>query len=294
MSGKVVLNIGAGKWAASLLPDLGGALASLRFGDVDVLRPASAGVTDPLVASSFALVPYANRIAGGRFQFGGREYRVPLNFRDHPHALHGLGWQTRWEVADRSESSATLRHSHEGGSGWPWAYQAEQRVALSEEGLSASLSITNLADEPTPFSLGFHPYFEAPEGTLLKTSVSHVWLADETCIPERRVEGNWFGDWSTGQAVDREELIDHSFGGWDGSADVIRPDLPFLVRLTASPELRNLHLYMPPGERFFCAEPVGNMPDAPNRPDADESERLRVLQPGETLRASMEIRLEPK
>ena len=283
------LEIAAGEWTASLFPALGGALTFLRFGGVDILRPATEGSADPLQYSSFPLVPYCNRIAHGRFRWNGTEHQVPLNFRDHPHTLHGLGWQARWEVGEQDQGSAVLRHEHDGGSGWPWAYSALQRIALDASGFSASLAVTNLSHEPAPFGLGFHPYFHAPSGTMLRTDVSNVWLADDTCIPVERADGTWFGDWSQGQKVERDELIDHSFGGWSGSAEVIRPDLPRAIRLKASPELPNLHLYMPPGERFFCAEPVGNMPDALNRPDADPGERMNALAPGETLRATMTL-----
>ena len=284
-----MLEIAVGSWTASVSPVVGGALASLRFGGVDILRPAARGSADPLQYSSFPLVPYCNRIAHGRFRWSGAEHELPLNFGDHPHTLHGLGWQDRWKVIERQPESIVLHHRHGGGPGWPWAYQAEQRIALGENGLSLELTVINLADERAPFSLGFHPYFEAPSGTILRTDVKNLWLADETCIPVQRVGGSHFGDWSKGDSVERNELIDHSFGGWSGLAEVVRPDLSQVIRLTASPELPNLHLYMPPGSSFFCAEPVSHMPDALNRPDADQGEGMQVLQPGETLTVWMRI-----
>ena len=285
------LRISHGDFTAGIRPKLGGSLVSFRRGPLDILRAGEGGV-GPLDMASFALVPYANRIAHGRFEWAGRERQVPLNFGDHPHALHGLAWQSTWEVAAQEPSTVLLRHSYDGGSGWSWAYEAERRISLDEMGLHATLSVTNRGDEAAPFGLGFHPYFEAPPGTQLRARVAHVWLADETCIPERRVSGNRFGDWSEGGSVHRDELIDHCFTGWNRTAEIIRPDFG-TITLTASPELSNLHLYMPPGSAFFCAEPVSHMPDAINRPDADEGERMHVLQPGETLSVSMRIEVGP-
>lgn len=283
------MQISSGDFTAAVRPELGGSLVSFRRAGVDILR-AGEGGTGPLDMASFALVPYANRIAHGRFDWAGSERRVPLNFGDHPHALHGLGWQAEWEVVEHEAARVVLRHVHDGGPGWPWAYEAEQEIIVSGRGLDARLSVTNRGDEAAPFGLGFHPYFEAPPGTLLRARVANVWLADETCVPERRVGGDWFGDWSEGASVRRDELIDHCFTGWDGSAEVVRPDLGS-IRLTASPELSNLHLYMPPGSSFFCAEPVSHMPDAINRVDANEGERMHVLQPGGTLSVAMRIEL---
>ena len=284
-----VLQITRAELSASVRPALGGSLVSFRHRSTDILRRAEAGSADPLAMSSFPLVPYANRIAHGTFPWKRSQRRVPLNFGDHPHSLHAVGWQSEWDIADHSENALVLRHAHDGGPGWPWAYEAEQRISLGETGLHASLSVANRSDEAAPFGLGFHPYFEAPAGTRLKARLAHVWLGDETCIPERRVGGDWFGDWSEGGSVERESLIDNCFTGWDGAAEVIRPDFPGSIRLTASSELSNLHLYMPPGARFFCAEPVSHMPDALNHPEADEGEAMHVLQPGETMTVWMRI-----
>jgi aldose 1-epimerase len=243
------------------------------------------------MTANFALVPFANRIAHGTFAWAGVAHRIPLNFGDHPHALHGLGWQAAWNVESRSDHEAVLTHSNPGGNAWPWAYDAEQRLTLDEGGLTATLSVTSRAGEAAPIGLGFHPYFHAPLGTRLTASLASVWLAGETCIPTERAPADHFGDWSQGQSVARDILIDHAFSGWDGVAEVHRPDLAAPIRLTASGELSSLHLYMPPGEPFFCAEPVGNMPDALNRSEAGEGERMRSLAPGETLTVSMRIAL---
>ncbi|HEY0044127.1 MAG TPA: aldose 1-epimerase [Allosphingosinicella sp.] len=283
------LELRAGAWEAQLEPSLGGAVTTLRHEGTDILRPAPEGANHPLDAASFPLVPFANRIAHGRFAWAGTAHQIPLNFGEHPHALHGLGWQAAWTVESASPTQAVLTHSHPGGGAWPWPYDAEQRIVLDESGLSITLSVTNRAAEPAPVGLGFHPYFHAPQGTRLTASLESVWLADATCIPTGRAPADHFGDWSMGESVARAELIDHAFSGWDGDARIARPDLPAPIRLTASPELSTLHLYMPPGEPFFCAEPVGNMPDAPNRSEAGEGEAMRSLAPGEALAVSMRI-----
>ena len=64
----------AGPWEAGLLPSLGGAIAYLTRDGRDVLRRAPEGVDDPLATGCFPLVPYANRIAHGRFSFAGAAF----------------------------------------------------------------------------------------------------------------------------------------------------------------------------------------------------------------------------
>src|SRR5690606_38666718 len=115
-----------------LAPQVGGGIAAFRFRGEDVMRPASdeaLEARDPLGLSSFPLVPFSNRIAQGRFRFGGRAVELPPNFGDHPHAIHGQGWQNPWEVAEAGEASARLIYDHPADA-WPWAYRATQRFQL--------------------------------------------------------------------------------------------------------------------------------------------------------------------
>lgn len=92
----------AGALRIALRPDLGGCIAGLWHHGVPVLRS-----TEPELlalvrkAASYPLVPYSNRIAQGRFAWQGRPYQLALNFDDSPHPLHGVGWQSRWNVEAR-------------------------------------------------------------------------------------------------------------------------------------------------------------------------------------------------
>lgn len=109
------LCLAAAGWEAVLVPDRGGAIAALRFEDTDIFRPAPENARDPLDMACFPLVPYANRIAHGRFGWKGATHSLPRNFGDHPHCLHGLGWQRPWRIEESSGDGATLVHAHDGG-----------------------------------------------------------------------------------------------------------------------------------------------------------------------------------
>ena len=104
------MKLAAHDWSLELLPNLGGAIGALRHEGRDVLRPAPKGTLDVLATSCFPLVPYANRIANGRFEFDGQTHRLPLNFGDHPHSLHGLGWQAEWTVTEAGAALAESSH----------------------------------------------------------------------------------------------------------------------------------------------------------------------------------------
>jgi aldose 1-epimerase len=54
---------------------------------------------------------------------------------------------------------------------------------------------------------------------------------------------------------------------------------------------RNLVVYTPPGQDFFCVEPVSHMTNAINRLASMRGHGLRSLAPGETLQGEVAFRL---
>jgi aldose 1-epimerase len=270
----VVLN--TARAHVEILPALGGAVGRFTLDGRDVLRPTPEGASDVLASGHFALVPFCNRIRDGRFSFGGRDVTLSPNLGGHPHALHGQGWRGAWTVVSVQGAEAVLAFDHAGGE-WPWAYRAEQRFTLSEEGLRIDLSVTNTGTEPMPAGLGFHPFFPARAGERLQAGVTGVWMIDDECLPTTHVDGAWRSDWAAGAPTAASGLIDNCYTGWNGAATLSAPEGASTV-VTASPECRWLHVYSPPGADFVCAEPVANRPD----PFQGEDSGIMTLAPGET------------
>ena len=277
-------------WTLELRADVGGAVASLRHRDRAVLRPSPPRFSDVLQSASFALVPYANRIAHGRFDHGGRSWQLPLNFGAHPHALHGVGWQARWNVTSHSPDAVVLRHEHDGGPGWPWPYVAEQRIELFADVVTFELAVVSRAETPMPVGLGFHPAFPVSSATVLRTNVGAVWLTDADQLPTGRAAHDHFADWRAGAPVQRNSLIDHCHDAWERQLTITTPGMTTVLR--ASPDLDRLHLYVPPDADFFCAEPVSHVPDAINRATPADMQGLRLLPPGGRFGVSMQIAVE--
>lgn len=285
----MILDLALGAQRLSINPALGGAVLGWRLGDTDLLRPTPVGTADVLQTASFALVPYANRIACGRFGFGGRMAVLAPNMGDHPHPLHGDGWRGAWQVETAGTGHAEMVFAPT-ASAWPWRYSARQAIRLEREALVMTLSVTNRDDAPGPFGVGFHPYFPNAGEARLTADVGGVWLADAEVLPERWVAGSPLADWPHGAAVQGPELIDHCHTSWSGRARIdLGRERPSLL-LTASEALRCLHIYAPPGEDFFCVEPVSHAPNAVNMAEP-AAHGVRVLGPGETLAAEMRLQI---
>ena len=278
----MTLRLQAGEWQAELRPEIGGCLASLTRGGVEILRTMPAGASDPLESACFALVPYCNRIRDGRFAWLGREVRMPANFAPEPHSLHGLGWQASWAVTSEGGFKCSLEHRYDGMGGWPWAYDAEQRIRLGTQGCAVTLDLTNRGDTPMPCGLGLHPYFRRRPATRVRFAARAMLEVDADLIASGAVAGpDRLADWRGGTALPAV-LVDHCFAGWDGEAR-IEDDLG-AIHLTAC-GASFLHVYSPADASALCLEPVSLAPDAPNRAPAE----MIVLPPGCTASLTMRI-----
>lgn len=280
----MVIRLTAGDWSAEVLPDLGAALGRLDWRGRAILRPTPEGGDTVLQTGCFPLVPYANRIDRGRFPWRGRQIALTPTPGFEPHVLHGQGWREGWAVAEQDAGSVRLTLAQPAGD-WPWAWSAEQVVALDDDGLSVSLSMTNEDASEMPAGIGLHPYFATSAGDRLRMGASHVWLSDETQIPIRPAQAEAIMDWREAPEIASAPFVDHAYQTWDGAAEIIGTDRT--IRLAATGASR-LHLYAPGSGDFVCLEPVSHRPDAHNAP-AEEASGLIALAPGDTLRLSMRI-----
>lgn len=272
-----------GDWRLVLRPELGGAVASLSCGGLDVLRPMPEGSVEILDAGCFPLTPYANRITGGRFVFEGREIELPVLPAFAPHALHGDGWRSAWSVEAQDGASVTLAHRHEAGA-WPWAYEARQVFTLTGQGLHVALSMTNLSDTSMPAGLGLHPYFPVEPQTRLTLEATQVWGGGLDEVPATLLPVTQVHDWSGGPRVADAPFVDHAYVA-SGPAVLCGPGRTTTV--TASDNAGWRHVYAP-GADFCCIEPVTHRPNAAHAPEGEAS-GWAVLAPGETLSMWMEL-----
>jgi len=285
------LEIGAGKLSALIAPEIGGAIQRLdwadRGGSWPVLRGAD-HIGGPLEAACFPLVPFSNRIRGGRFMFRGRAIALAPNMAGDPSPLHGQGWLRAWQVQGATERDIELSFEHAPGE-WPWRYRARQRFEVDDDGLTAIISCQNLSNEPMPCGLGFHPYFPCQPTTMLRTRVSHVWTVDENVLPVEKIEASGRYDLRDGPICGR--ALDNGYGGWGGRADIDDPSMPFALRLS-SPDTHFFQLYSPAAGGLFVAEPVSHANDVLSFPEENwASLGLRILQAGETMTLRMRLDL---
>ena len=253
-------------------PARGGGITRFERGGCDIFQPVRSDDGSALGLACFALVPYANRIGGGTFEWQGETVRLPVNCpaASDSHPLHGDGWLNRWSLEQVSQEAATLSYRHDEDA-WPWAYTARQTIALREDGYTHALSVTNLSGRAMPAGLGLHPYFPK-SGAALQACVSHVWPAGPDELPGPR------------ESCDGEiELLPQDQAYLRGGT-TFRIDWPtHSLSIDADPAFEILHVFVPAHEPFFCVEPVSHPPN--------HVIGMRVLPPQECWSTSTRFRV---
>jgi aldose 1-epimerase len=295
MATQTIVTLSAGKLQLMLNPSIGGSISAFEWKDADrarpILRKCNSHSQNVLDAACFPLVPYVNRIRGGRFSFRGRDIRLVPNMAGDPSPLHGQGWLNPWTVEENESSRAVLSYRHRAGE-WPWDYEARQELALDERRLTIRLTCRNGSNEPMPCGLGQHPYFPCGPETLLDTSVSHAWTIDEHVLPVERVPAE--GPYDLRKRLVCGQGLDHGFDGWGALAWMGDPDWPYEL-LLASNAAGFFQLYSPPEGGIFVAEPVTHANAALIAPEADWPELgMRVLKPGAEMSLDMRLEVVPK
>ncbi len=280
-----LIHLAVGDTELDLAPAIGGGIAAFRWRGRDVMRAATPEVLaagDPLGLAAFPLVPFSNRIAHGRFVWEGRTVQLPLNFGDHPHAIHGFGWQAPWRVETADGASARLAYDYPGGA-WPWPFAARQVFAMHGDGFTLQLSVTNLGDTPMPSGLGLHPYWPNPAETTLHASAAGWFVTDAFIMPLRRVDVA-SDDWSAW--LHRAQTTDHVFHGCEGRLMLGWPD--HRVEMSAGPGADWMVVYAPADNSICAVEPVTHPTDALNDP---AHPGVRILAPGETQTLTITYRV---
>ncbi len=275
-----------------LAPEIGGSIA--RFDmlsegrQIPLFRPADVGANSVLQMACFPVVPFANRIRNGAFQFRGRTITLKPNMKGERLPLHGQGWLHPWRVKQANDSAAELVFEHAAGE-WPWAYQAHQLISLDDGALEIRLTCRNVSAEDMPCGLGLHPYFPCSATTVLNAAVENVWTIDADILPVSRER-------ATGRYDLRERRIcganlDNGFEEWSGRADIKWPDAGAAMTILSAAS--RLQIFSPAQGGIFVVEPVTNANAALNAAEADwPALGLVILKTGEetSLTARFEAR----
>lgn len=155
------VSIRSGHWYAEIAPAYGANPIVLRHGERDILVPWSEAITDPFLAGAPLLLP-ANRTAGGRFCFNGREYTLGINNAFSNAQLHGKLYCQTFLVIQQEADRVVLEFENRGEI-YPFPFRITVTYRAGMQGFTAEYTIENPADSPMPLTFGLHTTFAEPE-----------------------------------------------------------------------------------------------------------------------------------
>lgn len=298
MAPVVTLDNGASR--VGIVPSMGAGLAGFEVCDTagtwhPILRPWSGEQDDgPFALASNLLLPWSGRISGGGFDWRGRFHALQPNLTGERFPIHGNGFQLAWDITSQAPDRIELAVTSHGPG--PFRYDASVTYRLTGPTLDQSLSITNRADEPLPYGLGFHPWFVRTNATMLQAPAKTVWLEDADYLPAGSVLVTDRPGWNFATAKNLPPTwINNLFIGWPRTATIHWADRRLSACISASDTLAAYLIYSPSSAAdFFCFEPVSHLIDAIHQTRADKSELgqlggLIAIDPGETVNGSMAI-----
>jgi len=251
-----------------------------------------------LNAACFMMIPYSNRIRDGAFTFEGRSHQLG---RPERHAIHGALRALPWQVETVSDSRALCRfdsRNADNASDWPWPIEATLDHTLTDARLMSEISLTNRGDSAMPAGFGWHPYFVRDidgGGPTLTVPVQAVYPdADGDALPDGAAQPLPAElDFRQPRALDPEQRIDHCFAGLSGRTCIDWTASGISLTLQASPVCSHLVLFNPDAPHF-AVEPVTNANDGVNLHASGIDAGVQVLEPGDTLRATLTLELTVK
>lgn len=283
-----------GQLRLSVCPALGGAITRLSIDGFDILRPWD-GSDSVRKASCFVLAPFSNRVGDIAFEHEGQRYPLRSLSAEHPLPIHGVAWKRAWSVVEQNTANLVLTFVHqpegEGVLDWPFAFEVEHRIQLTDEGVALQLTLRNTDTRSMPAGLGWHPYFLRHEECRLRFAAQSVWQNDPQNLPSHLspIPPEW--DFSVARPL-REPGLDNCFVGRNGIVQIDWPGEGIVLTMDACEGLDHLVVFTPPAEMgFFAVEPVSHANNALCMQDP-ASNGTRTLAPGETMQVSCRLQIQ--
>ena len=255
------------------------------------------------------LFPWPGRVAGARFTFEGREYRLPVNEPARGHSIHGFACERAFRVTRRGPYFVTsiLDSSDypDLSSIWPWPFVLEIDYEVGN-GLRLKARVTNTGDSAMPFGFGAHPYFHAPlnprgkrDAMLVQLDADARWPLDANLDSHREDGAAGWQVRSSRAASAWSRYFDDAFRmapssqGDDAAprARLIDPSLKIAVEVRADAAFGHFVVFAPPARSRSRARALHLRARRVQSRGTRHRGGMRELAPGQTFEARFEIRL---
>ena len=205
----------------AVIASVGASVRVLRHRERDLVVPYPADVVRPFFRG-VTLAPWPNRVVDGRYaDADGTVHQLALTEPARGHALHGLlAWQDFSDAelaADRVKLVAMLSAQE----GYPHPLVVEVGFVLGADGLTTTVTGTNLGQDLAPWGTAPHPYLVAGPGavddwTLESPAGQVLTVTEDRLIPLDLAEVGSYRDGVFDFRQPRliaDTFLDHAFTG---------------------------------------------------------------------------------
>jgi aldose 1-epimerase len=259
------------------------------------VRPSSSGI--PI------LFPFPGRIPGTKFVWEGKTYDLEPSDK-FGNAIHGFCHTRPWRVIEQSSQRVVGQfHAWQDDPSlqarWPADFQLTASYELSGNRLLMEYLVENPGDRPLPCGLGTHPYFRVaigtgdPNETVVRVPVTHRWELADMLPTGRRLPLPQAAALTAGEkfaALEFDDVLSGlTFQNGHCESSLTSASGDCTVTLRCNDVFRELVVYTPPHREAICIEPYTCVPGPFTLEERGIDAGLRVLQPGESFTAKVEI-----
>lgn len=249
------------------------------------------------------LFPFPGRIAGRRFAWEGKTYELEAGDK-FGNAIHGFCHTRAWRVIECSANRAVgqfhaWRDDPTLKDHWPADFRITATYELAGNSLRMDYLVENPCDVALPCGLGTHPYFQLALGaeslgeTLVQVPATEKWELVQMLPTGRRLPLEQARELAQGARFRGLQFDDVLAGlafqdGWC-TASLSAPGANRRVTIRFNDTFRECVLFTPQHREAICIEPYTCVPGLFDLTRQGIDAGLRVLAPGESFAARVEI-----
>ena len=263
----------SGNSKAKIYLNDGGSLQNLILNNCTVIKSLHPKPYNESYASAI-LFPFANRIKDGVYSFNNTTHQLHCNDIVNNNAIHGFIALKPFKFLDstltkHAVSVSLVYNETEREQGFPFLYSIVLKYTLTQDSLSLKVTIVNNDNEPFPYTIGWHPYFNSSnlyKSTLIFDS-SERFVFNDRMLTDKVIEHKESMPFSLSN-----KTLDDCFTLNTNTVLFNTPD--FELALQSTSKNKYFQIYTPPIANTIALEPCTGGSDSFNNGIG-----LQILQP---------------
>lgn len=268
---------------ASINLTQGASLQTYFLNNVPIIKPV-ANFTYAISYASAILFPFVSRTKSGMYEFDGKTYQLNCNTDDQKTALHGLLYNQTFKVLKINEDEefceVQLRYLHKKPSqGYPFLFSFTATYTFLRDELHVGFNVENIGDNKMPFTIGWHPYFYAPnfEKTNITFNSKKQVVYDDDLIT-KDIKDNPYPNQINFKDMKFDDCWLLTNNVVDFTTDV------YQLKIASNLPENYLQIYTPPKLPLIAVEPMLGISNSLNNKVG-----LQILQPNKTFEVTWSV-----